>query len=488
MQYRAGSATVANNSPLVRGDGTLWLSSVEPGAMFAIVGERVPYTVAVVNSDTEIQLSAPYQGITKSGAFYLIQTSFTPQRGYPVPEQGDVDAILVVARAIQEIDADIPEAGAGARLLDDLQDVAAAGAATGNVLTKLADGSYGFTSPGILSVDAVNLGTNGGSLYKGKTGSTFQFRKLIVTGGGTLAENANDLTLSLPPAGEANTASNVGTAGSVGVFRQKLGTNLEFRGVRSGAGITITDEGTDIVVTATGGGATGGEVNTASNLGSGSVQLYRQKVGADLRFRSIAFDATRFQTDLSTDGNTYTVSFKPLSIADLGGASLASSTTGQYLRKDADGVWKGADLPSAGIASVQSDTAPALGGDLQVGTFRVVGLPGIIPGFVEKPRTKEYTIILSLPYPIVVTGVLTQTGTGTVNWQVRENDIVIGSTPSGEPDTFIGGLQGTATVTQSNTPVVNAVASNVNARISLHLGGASADCTDFSFGILYATA
>lgn len=488
MQYRAGTVTVANNSPLVRGDGTLWSSAIEPGTMFAIVGERVPYTVATVTSDTEIQLSAPYQGVSKAGAFYLLQTSFTPQRGYPVPEQGDVDAILVVARAIQEIDADIPEAGAGARLLDDLQDVAAAGATTGNVLTKLADGSYGFTSPGILSVDAVNLGTSGGSLYKGKTGSTFQFRKLIVTGGGTLAENANDLTLSLPPAGEANTASNVGTVGAVGVYRQKLGTNLEFRGLRAGAGITITDETTDIVITATGGGASGGEVNTASNLGSGVVQLYRQKVGADLRFRSVTFESTRFQTDLSADGNVYTVSFKPLSITDLSGASVAVATTGQYLRKDSDGVWKGATLPASGIASVQADTAPALGGDLQVGTFRVVGLPGVIPGFVEKPKTKDYTIILSLPYAITVTGVITQTLTGTVNWQVRENGIVIGGTATGQPDEFTGGFQGTASTTKQNTTATNAVQSNVNSTISVHLGGASADCTDFSFGILYVTA
>lgn len=483
MQYRAGTVTVANNSPLVRGDGTLWLSAIEPGSMFAITGERVPYTVAAINSDTELQLSAPYQGISKTGAFYLVQTSFTPQRGYPVPEQGDVDAILVVARAIQEIDADIPEAGAGARLLDDLQDVAAAGATTGNVLTKLADGSYGFTSPGILSVDAVNLGTTGGSLYKGKTGSTFQFRKLIVTGGGTLAENANDLTLSLPPAGEANTASNVGTASSVGVFRQKLGTNLEFRGLRAGTGVTVTDEGTDVVITATGGGSTGGEVNTASNLGSGTVQLYRQKVGADLRFRSVTFDTQRFQTDLSTDGNTYTIGFKALSIADLGGASLGAATTGQYLRKDTDGVWKGATLPASGIASVHDDTAPTLGGNLNVNANRIVGIPGILPGMIELPVAKDYTLILSLPIPISITGIMARTITGTVAFQVRVNGSVLGSTPDGQ-----SGLQGTIDTTAQTTTAANVFETGVGSEISLRLSSPSADCTDLSFGILYLTA
>lgn len=485
MQYRAGTVTVANNSPLVRGDGSLWLSAVEPGAMFAIVGERVPYTVAAINGDTELLLSAPYQGISKTGAFYLIQTSFTPLRGYPVPEQGDVDAILVVARAIQEIDADIPEAGSGARLLDDLQDVAAAGATTGNVLTKLADGSFGFSEPGIVSVDAVNLGTDGSSIYKDKTGSTFQFRRLKVTGGGTISENVNDLTIALPPAGEANTASNVGTAASVGVFRQKLGTNLQFRGLRSGSGITITDEGTDIVVTATGGGATGGEANTASNLGTGAVQVYRQKVGADLRFRSITFDATRFQTDLSTDGNVYTVSFRPLSITDLGGASLGAATTGQYLRKDADGIWKGAELPSSGIASVQADTNPTLGGNLNINNKSIVGLLGIIPGFIERPKNKDYVVAISLPYSISITGMNTSAGAGSTGWQVRVNGSVLGATPGAETDTFVGGLQGQSGETVS---LQNVVATLTGSKVSVTLVAPTADCADFAFGITYMTA
>lgn len=485
MQYRAGTVTVANNSPLVRGDGTLWLSAIEPGAMFAIIGERVPYTVAAVTSDTELQLSSPYQGISKTGSFYLIQTSFTPQRGYPVPEQGDVDAILVVSRAIQEIDADIPEAGAGARFLDDLQDVAAAGATTGNVLTKLPDGSYGFTSPGILSVDAVNLGTDGSSIYAGKTGSNLQFRRLKISGGGTLSENANDLTIALPPAGEANTATNVGTVGAVSVFRQKVGTNLEFRGLRPGTGITLTDEGTDIVVTATGGGATGGEVNTASNLGTGTVQVYRQKVGADLRFRSVTFDTARFQTDLSTDGNTYTVSFKPLSITDLGSVSVAAAASGQYLRKDVDGIWKGAALPSAGIASVQADPNPTLGGNLNINNKVLVGLPGILPGFIERPKNKDYVIIISLPYPVAITGMTTSVGTGSVGWQVRVNNLVLDATPGSQPDEFVGGLQGQAGDTVN---VQNVVSSPAGGKVSVTLLAPSSDCSDFAFGIHYTTA
>lgn len=47
---------------------------------------------------------------------------------------------------------------------------------------------------------------------------------------------------SLPAAGETNTASNVGTAG-VGVYKQKTGVNLEFKKINAGSTkVTITDD------------------------------------------------------------------------------------------------------------------------------------------------------------------------------------------------------------------------------------------------------
>ena len=51
-----------------------------------------------------------------------------------------------------------------------------------------------------------------------------------------------NITLSVVGAGEINTASNVGTAG-VGVFKQKTGVDLEFKKINAGsAKITITDD------------------------------------------------------------------------------------------------------------------------------------------------------------------------------------------------------------------------------------------------------
>ena len=53
--------------------------------------------------------------------------------------------------------------------------------------------------------------------------------------------------------GETNTASNVGDEGA-GVFKQKTGVNLEFRKLKAGSNVTITEESDEIVITASGGG------------------------------------------------------------------------------------------------------------------------------------------------------------------------------------------------------------------------------------------
>ena len=96
--------------------------------------------------------------------------------------------------------------------------------------------------------------------------------------------------LTTPPStlGEVNTASNVGTGD--GVFKQKTGVDLEFKSLIAGTNITLTPGTNDITVDAAG----GGESNTASNVGTGA-GVFKQKTGVDLEMRSISssdFDVT----------------------------------------------------------------------------------------------------------------------------------------------------------------------------------------------------
>lgn len=482
MQYRTGTVAVANDSATVIGTNTAWTAGVAIGGMFLVEGDTVAYTVAQVVSDTEIRLSAAYQGAAAAGRHYWITTSFSPNRSYPVPEVGDVDSVLVVARAIQMIDADIPAGGAGARRLDDLLDVSASGVSTGQVLARLADGTFGFVDGGTGSLDGANLGAGGANLFAQKSGSTLQFRQLKAVGA-TVNQGTNDVTISVPAPGEINTGANLGTVGSVGLYKDKSGTALRFKALKPGSGVTVVEQGDDVVISATGGGAAGGEANTASNVGVGNVQVFRAKSGADLQFRSIQVDPARFAVALSADGLSYSIGLQPVSINDLGAAAASAAQVGQVLRKDSDSVWRGYTIPAAGIASVQADPAPRLGADLNANGKRILGLPGQVSGMIEAPRAKAYVISPRLAAPVSIVSIVAETRAGTVGFQVLANGTVAGAGSDG-----LGGLQGTASTTQVSVPLATALALAAGGRLELRLSSPSADAADVAFAIDYRSA
>lgn len=66
-------------------------------------------------------------------------------------------------------------------------------------------------------------------------------------------------------AGEANTASNIGT-GEGEIFHQKTGVDLELRTIKAGAGVSISTTGNEIIVS----GTSGGPSMTVTNIGAGN--------------------------------------------------------------------------------------------------------------------------------------------------------------------------------------------------------------------------
>ena len=97
-------------------------------------------------------------------------------------------------------------------------------------------------------------------------------------------------TLAGGSGGIVSSASNVGVG--EGVFKQKTVNDLEFKSLLGSGGITITDLGDEILISAAGAGS--GESNTASNIG-GAIGIFNTKVGVDLQFKSL----NSLSTDLS---------------------------------------------------------------------------------------------------------------------------------------------------------------------------------------------
>ncbi|MBD3261342.1 MAG: hypothetical protein GF334_06590, partial [Candidatus Altiarchaeales archaeon] len=81
--------------------------------------------------------------------------------------------------------------------------------------------------------------------------------------------------------GEDNTGTNLGFGASV--YKQKSGVTLEFKSLTAGSNVTITENDFDVEITAN----TAGESNTASNVGAGN-EIFKQKTGVDLEFRSLS--------------------------------------------------------------------------------------------------------------------------------------------------------------------------------------------------------
>lgn len=110
-QYRTGTVSVTQGSPIVNGAGTAWINEVGPGDLFTTEGQ-VWYQVSGVTSNGQMTLAAPWAGASASGQSYAITRDFTPNYGWPYPNKGDVETASIVKLALAAIDAKLAELGA----------------------------------------------------------------------------------------------------------------------------------------------------------------------------------------------------------------------------------------------------------------------------------------------------------------------------------------------------------------------------------------
>ena len=103
-QYITGTANVKTSNATVIGVGTVWSGNVSNNDLFIVAGDSVSYMVANVNSNTSISLSAPYAGANANGVSYTIARDFSPIRGIPILNRGDLETAVLWKRMVTIID------------------------------------------------------------------------------------------------------------------------------------------------------------------------------------------------------------------------------------------------------------------------------------------------------------------------------------------------------------------------------------------------
>jgi len=78
--------------------------------------------------------------------------------------------------------------------------------------------------------------------------------------------------------------TNLGTSGAT-IFRGESGHIWNFARIYNGTNTTITENGTGVIISATGGGS--GEANTGANVGTGEGTVFRDKTGVTLNFKTL---------------------------------------------------------------------------------------------------------------------------------------------------------------------------------------------------------
>jgi hypothetical protein len=109
MQYSDGTISISissgeNGSNIVTGVGTLFEENVAPGDLIFINGDIVPFTIASVDSDTQLTLSADYTS-EKVDVDYQIVTDFTLYYDLGKINRGDLNSAEIFNHNMDLIDA-----------------------------------------------------------------------------------------------------------------------------------------------------------------------------------------------------------------------------------------------------------------------------------------------------------------------------------------------------------------------------------------------
>lgn len=311
---------------------------------------------------------------------------------------------------------------------------------------------------------------------------------LTVSSDGTAIANTfdgavdyNDLFNVPAGAGEANTASNLGTG--VKVFTTKSGVDLPFKSIASGDNITISQDINTIVLNST------GEANTVSNLGTG-VKVFTSKSGVNLPLKSLA---SGDNVTISQDANTIVFNVSTVPSEDVvgvigsnnGGTGVTTLSSACVQITGGAGLCDGVDATGAGseafpvgsvfIGVVSTNPGTLLG----YGTWSAIGAGRVLVGLdsgdtdfdaVEETGGAKTKTIAQANLP----NISTDAGTSHNHTQDAHNHQTLRerSATTGGATTLIARTSDTSSTVDTNVFMENTTATNQAEAAHTHsLGG-----------------
>ena len=156
-------------------------------------------------------------------------------------------------------------------------------------------GNFGCSRVPVYENNTASNLSPGTGLFASKSGVDLRFKSLAGGSGITLSNNATTVTITNTGTGENTTAANLGTSGH-GVYESEVSDELRFKKIAC-TGLTCTNNSTNITLTVTGGS---GEANTQSSPTHANT-LVLAKSGVDLPIKGVACNAGITCTNNSTD-------------------------------------------------------------------------------------------------------------------------------------------------------------------------------------------
>lgn len=269
------------------------------------------------------------------------------------PHTGHLDISTHVV--IQNTGSDLAIADEGAVLLSNTSKINFVGAgiyttSAAGVATVHVDAGAGGEQN---TASNVTTGVDGHGIFKQKTGVDLEFKSLKAGANITLASTATDVIITATALDVTSTGRNLG--GEIGVYKDKSGVELLFKTFRAGTNIVIDDDvATDTIRISS---SIAGEANTASNQGTvdGGIGLYKQKVESDLQFKSLKAGA-----GISIDNNPDYLTINSTAATDPDTMSNVGSGRGVFNQKSGSNYELRSLVPGSNISIDESENGSSL--------------------------------------------------------------------------------------------------------------------------------